>query len=73
MTSIITVGKFIIEHFADIVMALGALLSAIIAILLIIPGNQGETTIQAIADFIKKFNVKSIELGSSSDSVSKKK
>jgi len=38
--------------------ALTAVLSALIALFLLIPGEQPEKALQAIVDFLKKFSVK---------------
>jgi hypothetical protein len=47
--------QFIIENLQPILMALNALLGAIIGILLIIPGEQGETFLGRIKSFIGQF------------------
>lgn len=50
--------RFITEHYGDILAAADALLLGLIAVFLLIPGEQPEKTFRAIADFIEKFSRK---------------
>lgn len=50
--------KFIAEHGQEIVSAFVALLSAVIAISLLIPGEQPEKSLQKVVDFIQKISKK---------------
>lgn len=51
--------QFIVENLQVILIALNGLLSALIAVLLIIPGEQGETFLSRVKDFIAQFIKKS--------------
>jgi hypothetical protein len=48
----------IIGHYQEVLAALVAILSGLIGIFMVIPGDQPEKTLQAIVDFIKKFSIK---------------
>ena len=50
--------KFIAEHGQDVISALVAVLSAAIAVSLLIPGDQPEKSLQKIVDFIQKISKK---------------
>ena len=49
---------FIVTHHQEILMAVMSLLTGIIAIAMLIPGEQPEKTLQKIVDFISKFSKK---------------
>lgn len=49
---------YIMSHGPELLGALTALLSAAIAIALLIPGDQPEKALKAIVDFIAKFSRK---------------
>ncbi len=50
--------KFIVEKGPEILAALNAVLMALIALFLLVPGEQPEKTIQKVADFLGKFSRK---------------
>lgn len=50
--------KFVAEHIPEIISAVVALLSGVIAICLLIPGEQPEKALQGVVDFLKKFSLK---------------
>lgn len=50
--------QFIIDHGAEILAAAVAVLSAVIAVSLLIPGEQPEKALQAVLDFLKKISKK---------------
>lgn len=49
---------WILANYQAIIAALVALFSGIIAVALLIPGEQPEKTLQAIVDFLSKFSKK---------------
>ena len=58
MEQIVSVIGFISLNYQAIIAALVALFSGIIAVALLIPGEQPEKTLQAIVDFLSKFSKK---------------
>ena len=50
--------NFILEHYKEILAAADALLLGLIAVFLLIPGDQPEKAFRVIADFIEKFSRK---------------
>lgn len=50
--------QFILDNLPQIVSAVVGLLSAVIAICLLIPGEQPEKFLQGVVDFLAKFSVK---------------
>lgn len=46
------------NHWTELITAIVAVLTALIALFLIIPGDQPEKTIKIIADFLAKFSKK---------------
>ena len=60
MEKIVEIGKWILENGPALLMAISAVLSALIAVFMIIPGEQPEKTLQAIVDFLAKFSRKPI-------------
>ena len=55
MEKIIEIGSWLLLHWEEILMAVGALLGAIIVILKMIPGEQGEGLLEKAKSFIEKF------------------
>ncbi len=53
--------QMIVEKGPAVLSAIIGLLSAVIAVCLLIPGEQPEKALQAIVDFLKKFSRKPIE------------
>ena len=58
MEQIVSVIGFISLNYQAIIAAVMALLTGIIAVELLIPGEQPEKTLQAIVDFLSKFSKK---------------
>lgn len=58
MESILTIGKLLVDNYQGIVAAIDALLLALVAVFVFIPGDQPEATIRKIADFVEKFSKK---------------
>lgn len=58
MEKILEIGKWLLVHGPEILSALSAVLSAIIALCMLIPGDQPEKALQGIVDFIAKFSRK---------------
>ena len=50
--------SWIIAHWQEVLGAVTAILSGIIAVFMLIPGDAPEKQLQKIVDFIKKFSVK---------------
>lgn len=46
------------EHGAEVVSAVIAMLSGLIAVFMLIPGDEPEATLQKIVDFLSKFSKK---------------
>jgi hypothetical protein len=59
MDKLIEAGQWLVVHGPEVVSAVVALLSGVIAIALIIPGEQPEKALQSVVDFLKKFSKKS--------------
>lgn len=60
MSTVMEIFKWLLENWSQLISAIIALMMAVIAFLMIIPGNQGEVILQKIVDFLKKitFNKK---------------
>ena len=58
MEKIIEIGKWLLVHGPEILSALSAVLSAIIALCMLIPGDQPEKALRAVVDFLAKFSRK---------------
>ena len=58
MEQIVSVIGFISLNYQAIIAALVALFSGVIAVALLIPGEQPEKTLQGIVDFLSKFSKK---------------
>jgi hypothetical protein len=61
MQQVIVVGQFILAHYQEILAAVMAILSGVIAISLMIPGDQPEKALQGVVDFLAKFSRKPAE------------
>jgi len=61
MEKLIAIGSWMVSAGPEIVSALVALLSGVIAIALLIPGEQPEKALQGVVDFLKKFSKKPLE------------
>jgi hypothetical protein len=60
MEKIVEIGKWILENGPALLMAISAVLSALIAVCMIIPGEQPEKALQGIVEFLAKFSRKPI-------------
>lgn len=58
MDNILNIFSYIAQNWSEILNAVVAVLTALIALFLFIPGNQPEKTLQAVVDFLKKFSKK---------------
>jgi hypothetical protein len=58
MDKVIQAGQWLVLHGPEVVSAIVALLSGVIAIALIIPGEQPEKALQGVVEFLKKFSKK---------------
>ena len=58
MEQIVSVIGFVSLNYQAIITAVMALFTGIIAVSLLIPGEQPEKTLQAIVDFLSKFSKK---------------
>lgn len=56
-----SVFTFVVEHFQEILNAVLAILTGVIAVSLIVPGDQPEKALRSVADFLSKFSRKSNE------------
>lgn len=61
MEQMMHVLQMIVERGPAVLSAIVGLLSAVIAVCLLIPGEQPEKALQAIVDFLKKFSRKPLE------------
>lgn len=52
------VVEFIVANYQAIISAIVALLSGVIAVCLLIPGDQPEKFLQSVVDFLSKFSRK---------------
>jgi hypothetical protein len=59
MQKVIEISSLLVAHGPEIVSAVVAILSGIIAISLLIPGEQPEKTLKAVVAFLSKFSRKS--------------
>lgn len=58
MEKLLEIVKWAIESGPNFITAIGGVVSALIVLALIIPGEQPEKTLQKIADFLAKFSKK---------------
>ena len=58
MQAILEIGKWILDNYQAVLSALVAVVSALIALFLIIPGEQPEKALKSVADFLAKFSKK---------------
>lgn len=58
MDTVMSIFNFILANYQAILSGVTGLLSAIIAIALIIPGEQPEKALQGVVDFLSKFSKK---------------
>lgn len=58
MQKALEAAKFAIEHGPEIVAAIVAILSGVIAIAMLIPGEQPEKALLGVVKFLEKFSAK---------------
>lgn len=58
MATAIALISFVVLHWAQMLVSVIGLLSALIAVFLWVPGNEPEATLQKIVDFLGKFSRK---------------
>lgn len=58
MGKILEILQWAIANGPNLVTAIVAVISALIALFLLIPGDQPEKTLQSVVDFLKKFSLK---------------
>lgn len=61
MEKMMEVGKWLVVHGPELISAISGLCSAMIAIALVIPGDQPEKALQGVVDFLAKFSRKPLE------------
>ncbi len=61
MEQLTAVIAWILANYEALITAVVALMSGIIAVALLIPGEQPEKTLKKLVDFISKFSVKKSE------------
>lgn len=61
MDKILEIAKWLLENYAVYIAAINAVLMALIALCLLIPGNEPEATLQKAVDFLGKFSKKPSE------------
>jgi len=58
MDKVLEIVKWAVESGPHFITALGGVVSALIVLALLIPGDQPEKTLQKLADFLAKFSRK---------------
>ena len=58
MEKLVNSAVWLNEHGAEVVSAVIAMLSGLIAVFMLIPGDEPEATLQKIVDFLSKFSKK---------------
>ncbi len=58
MQMILDVLKYVAAHYQEMISAVVAVLAALIAFFMLIPGSAPESQLQSVLDFIKKFSAK---------------
>lgn len=58
MEKLLEAGQWLVSHGPDVVSGVMAVLSGVIAISLVIPGEQPEKALKAVVDFLSKFSRK---------------
>lgn len=58
MVKVIELGKWVLAHYQEVILAANAVMGSLIALALIIPGEQPEKAFQKAADFLAKFSKK---------------
>lgn len=58
MQSVLEIGQWILANYQAVLSSLVAAMSALVALFLIIPGDQPEKALQSVVDFLEKFSKK---------------
>lgn len=58
MESIIAIGQWLLVNWSTLLNAIVAVLTALIALFMLIPGDQPEKALQSVVNFIQKFSKK---------------
>lgn len=58
MNMILSLLSYIAAHYMEIAAAISAVCAALIALFLMIPGEQPEKALQSVVDFLSKFSKK---------------
>lgn len=58
MDKVLVAGQWLVAHGPEIVSAVAALLSGVIAVSLLIPGEQPEKALKSVVAFLEKFSKK---------------
>jgi len=58
MEKLLEVGKWLVSHGPDVVSGVMGVLSGVVAISLLIPGEQPEKALKGVIDFLAKFSRK---------------
>lgn len=58
MQSLLAIGQWILANYQLVIAAVNAVIVALIALFLIIPGPQPEAFLKSVADFLAKFSKK---------------
>lgn len=58
MIAAIEVGKWLLAHWQEVLLAVQGILTAVIALALIIPGDEPEKTLKKIVDVLTKLSKK---------------
>jgi len=60
MAKLLEIAQWIMAHGLEVVAALHAILAALIAFFMVIPGDQPEKALQGVVDFIARFSRKQL-------------
>ncbi len=58
MQSVLAIGQWILANYQAVISGVAGVISALIAVALIVPGDQPEKALQGVADFLAKFSKK---------------
>lgn len=58
VATILSVGQWLLANYALVLHAVLAVLTALVALFMIIPGPQPEAALQKVVDFIERFSKK---------------
>lgn len=58
MDKLLLVGQWVVAHYQDVIAGVSAALGGVIAISMLIPGEQPEKALQSVVNFLAKFSKK---------------